>query len=486
MLFSSGVVMLLTMTVVESAIYPLNGLVIASSSAVVPMKDMPMFSYEDSPSWFGKSMPFISITGTVKGSEGASDSQKVLRAFLGFSVEPLRIATLPDVLASCSSDVGDISKEFPGHSLDFVEGNSNKVDISFNVNRTGWYMIVIANCMQNELQLDVDIAYRNPYGFLNGWAFGSLPMDGILSLSYFILGLYYFYKCLRNRQHILRLQYAILLVILMGLIERFTWFITYLEMNESGGKTCCPVRSDITFSLALAVFKRSSSALLLLAVCLGYGVVKPTLDRYTSAGILFLGCFYTFASLNLDLAKVADISKHGKQTNPEVFSALLVSICDVVIVFWIYTAMSDIQKELSESQQVVKLGMYQTLARALAVWAFVWLVFTILEVMVSQAKVDVQWRYWFLLVSFWDIFYLGILVQICYLWAPSELSSQYAYSHQLPTSEDLNEFDQIGLELQGPDTAAEFVIGDDDDDMEEDDELSLEFDEDEDEESPKN
>ena len=55
-------------------------------------------------------------------------------------------------------------------------------------------------------------------------------------------------------------------------------------------------------------------------------------------------------------------------------------------------------------------------------------------------------------------------MQVCYLWAPSALTAQYAYSQQLPTSEDLDEFDQVGLEMQLPASGAEFVIDDGDDD----------------------
>mmetsp|Transcript_6466 Transcript_6466/g.11339 ORF Transcript_6466/g.11339 Transcript_6466/m.11339 type:complete len:267 (-) Transcript_6466:374-1174(-) len=250
----------------------------------------------------------------------------------------------------------------------------------------------------------------------------------------------------------------------MGLVERFAQFMTYLEMNESGAKSCCPMRADLTFSSALSVLKRSSSALLLLAVCLGFGVVKPRLERSTNLKIFALGVIYTFSSLLLDFQRIADISKHGRPTEPLYFSSLIVSVCDVIILFWIYFAMSEILYELREAQQIVKLGMYQRLARALSFWAFTWMIFTILEMLVLQQTLEISWRYWYVLVSFWDLFFLGILLQICYIWAPSALTAQYAYSQQLPTSDDLDEFDQVGLEMQTPDTAAEFTIDDDDDD----------------------
>mmetsp|Transcript_7572 Transcript_7572/g.12215 ORF Transcript_7572/g.12215 Transcript_7572/m.12215 type:complete len:517 (+) Transcript_7572:79-1629(+) len=457
----------------------------SAHTSETPVLGVPMYSYGDSPSWLGGlGQPYIKIKGKIRQDEKHMETQKnrVLRFLHGWS--DVRLRFKDDILESTSfiQCVDDIQQDkltfFKGSDIQYVTMNDGDteadIDLTFDVNVTGWHILIVTNCESVDIQLSTDFIFRNPYGFLNGWAYGSLPMNLWLFLGYALLMVVYLIKCYRNRDHMLRLQYAIIAVVVMGVIERGTWFSTYLEMNNSGGRACCPVRWDLSFSIALAVFKRSSSALLLLAVCLGYGVVRPRLERPTQIAIIALGLFYTAASLNLDLEKLADISNHGKQTDPLYFASLLVSICDVIIVFWIYFAMSEIQSDLREGQQLVKLSMYQTLARALSIWAIAWFVFTILEILVNEGRLGVSWKYWSLLVSFWDVFYLGILIQICYVWSPSPRTAQYAYSQQLPTSEDLDEFDQIGLELQHPESAAEFVIGDDDED--DDDNLSLDHD----------
>jgi len=465
----------------QASIYPVHQL-LPYHSAEAFIKDTPMFSLKDSPRWIGGlSEPYITIAGTVESPAEHPDEdfdvgEPVIRIIHAWAEQPPQIRNVPDSdnFITCTNQPS--SSDFDGFEILTVFGKgSNKIDfdLEFAVNTTGWHITIVTNCMGTAVDFNAEFEYKNPYGYLNGWAFGIMPMNGFLCLAYGMLAVVYIFKTLRNREHVLRLQYAIIGVIIMGFIERLTWFLTYLEMNTSGGRACCPVRGDLTFSLTLAVFKRSSSALLLLAVCLGFGVVKPTLDRSTNIKIIALGLFYTFSSLNLEIEKIEDISLHGRQTDPLYMSSLIVSICDVVILFWIYFAISEVLRELREAQQIVKLGMYQTLARSLTVWVAIWFLFTLMEVLVFNENVNVHWWYWFLLVSFWDLFFLGILLQICYVWAPSELTAQYAFSHQLPTSEDLDEFDAVGSQMNMPDSASDFVIGEEDDEDDDDDELSL-------------
>ncbi|GBG25830.1 Transmembrane protein 87A [Hondaea fermentalgiana] len=467
----------------EASIFSFENETLYNGYMVDFIKDMPMFSRKDSPSWIGGlTDPLIKVTLTVRPADSEDsledlfvdeDTGNVLIKVLhGWSDDSL--SSDSRMQASCSDEAPSSFKDSEAWELTLQTDTDSDDDSgsreahgshTFAVTETGFHLILVYNCLGDDVLADITFEYLNPYGYLSGWTFGILPMSGFLCIGYAILAAIYLVLCLRNREHILGLQKAIMCVIIMGLVERFAQFLTYLEMNESGAKSCCPMRADLTFSSALSVLKRSSSALLLLAVCLGFGVVKPRLERSTNLKIFALGVVYTFSSLLLDFQRIADISKHGRPTEPLYFASLIVSVCDVIILFWIYFAMSEILYELREGQQIAKLGMYQRLARALAIWAFTWMIFTVLEVMVLQRSIEIEWRYWFVLVSFWDLFFLGILLQICYIWAPSPLTAQYAFSQQLPTTEDLDEFDQIGLEMQTPHTSADFVIDDDDDDL---------------------
>jgi len=476
-LFWATVVALLV-TGSDASIFKLEDREIEMGKRVTWINEMPMFARKDSPFWIGGlSDPLLAIRATLslEDPDDAFEEGQVLRVVHGWSDEMIEPVMEYSPYSPCQDD---IEIPFDGWEQQFVTVSARddsaaelSIDVKFEVKKTGFHVLMLTNCIGDSLLFTGEFVYMNPYGYLSGWSFGLLPMAGFLSLGYTLLAGVYITLCIINREYILGLQKAIVLVILMGFTERFAQFLTYLEMNSSGAKSCCPMRADLTFSSALNVLKRSSSALLLLAVALGFGVVKPRLDRSTYLKILVLGVVYTFSSLVLDLQRIADISKNGRQTEPLLFMSLIVSICDVTILFWIYFGISNILSDLKESKQLAKLKMYQSLARALFLWALTWLIFTLLEIFVVEGQIALSWRYWYLLVSFWDLFFLGILMQICYIWRPSPLTQQYAFSHQLPTSEDLDEFDQVGLEMHQPDTAADFAIGDDDDNDDDDDDI---------------
>ena len=123
------------------------------------------------------------------------------------------------------------------------------------------------------------LAFRNAHGFLPGLLYGFLPFNSALTVGYALTSLWFVALFVRNRANLLRLQYFILAVMAMGTLETLTWFLTYSNMNGSGQPSCCPMRTDIIFAIVVNVIKKTVSRLLLLSVCLGYGVVRPRLER---------------------------------------------------------------------------------------------------------------------------------------------------------------------------------------------------------------
>jgi len=475
---SAGLVLLAALPgLCSGSIYPVSE--ILSRGVPKGIKETPMFKEEDNPAWFfATQKPYIRLEGTLSTEEGfpanESNDGYIIRVIHAWSASMPDLTSILDIenYASCSDTPSDSDfdqLEIKPVVIAINDVGKKKIDLNleFDIKETAWHVIIVTSCITENVVVEGDITFMNPYGYLNGWAYGILPLNIFLCFFYGTLLIAFTVGTLRNREHVLMVQYAIIAVCVMGFVERLTWAITYIEMNATGGRACCPVRGDLTFSITLAVFKRASCVLLLLSVCLGFGVVKPRLSKITNLKILLLGVFYTISSLNLELEKVADISTNGKQTDPMFKSSLIVSVCDVTILFWIFYAISESLKDLQEAGQIAKLSLYQTLARSLIVWVMVWFGFTLTEVLTLQGKIDLPWRYWYILASFWDIFFLGILLQISYLWRPSPMTAQYAFSHQLPTSDDLDEFDQIGIEVGGPESAEDFVIqGDSDSDSE--------------------
>ena len=78
--------------------------------------------------------------------------------------------------------------------------------------------------------------------------------------------------CLRHCAQLLPLQSCISAVIFLGAVESATWYFDYISFNAGGTRGVAPV----VLGVLLSTVKKCVSRLLVLVVCLGYGVVRPT------------------------------------------------------------------------------------------------------------------------------------------------------------------------------------------------------------------
>jgi len=74
-----------------------------------------------------------------------------------------------------------------------------------------------------------------------------------------------------------------------------TLFAIFVAHNESGLPFCCPTKPEVVAAAVLTALKWAASHALLLAVCLGYGVVVPKLPRRQAVALAALSVLY-FAS----------------------------------------------------------------------------------------------------------------------------------------------------------------------------------------------
>ena len=351
-------------------------------------------------------------------------------------------------------------------SFEFYElaGNEGPAEVFFRspVKVTGYQYLTFLLCRKHhksgviagvDVDVDGDLIFRNPYGYLPARYYGFLPFLGILSSFYLILLLVYGYLAIRYRKTILRMQWGVLAVILMGMIETTTWFLTYVVMNDSGQTSCCPWRSDIVFAMFAKNLKQTVSGMLVLAVAQGWGVVCASLSRKTTLLIIALGFFYLAFSVKFDLIRMERISRTTRSTDDSVeddsgsaFWAFPVALCDVLFILAIYFSITDTCNQLEADHQQAKLEMYRTLSGTLRLWGILWFIFTLFDLSTRVGIIPWPWTLEFLLWSFWDVLYLGALFRVAIIWRPTETSDRYAYSAQLPTEHVLDEFEAHELD----------------------------------------
>lgn len=318
----------------------------------------------------------------------------------------------------------------------------------YEVLREGPNYVIVAACdaagattaSLPALDLDIDVSFRNPYGYLPGQVYGYLPFYSSLLVGYSLLALFFLFCLVKHRQYILSLQWLILGVILMGTLEMAVWTGTYSSKNESGIPTpcnVCPTTSDYMTAVVLNVAKRAISRVLLLAVTLGFGVVHPSLDKRTTFALMVMGAAY-FGFGVLD-----DVSRETAYdaTGPSAWE-LPILVLDLLFVLGIYGGLNKTRRDLSTSGQAAKLQMYTRLLGVLLANVAAWFAITLVLVAIRLKAIPVPWQSLFFLVNFWDALYLCVLLAVAWIWLPGPSAFNYAWYSQGASNEAEAEADE--------------------------------------------
>merc|ERR1712232_1227267 len=211
---------------------------------------------------------------------------------------------------------------------------------------------------------------------------------------------------------LLMLQNCIAGVIFLGMVECITWYFDFLSYNITGNFNWGAIVIGVLTSTA----KRTVSRLLVLAVSMGFGVVKANLGSDTHK-VYFLGGVYFVLSF---LATII------------IFPAAML---DTIFYWWIFLSLMRTINQLKLRKQDVKLQMYTNFFVVLALGGVMTtLVIVYQTLLVITSSEDEMWSTWWIFQAFWHLLYFSILFAIAYLWRPTTNNTRYAYKE----SEDID------------------------------------------------
>ncbi|KAF0719594.1 Aste57867_923 [Aphanomyces stellatus] len=356
-----------------------------------------------------------------------------------------------------------------------VVNQSLHVNTSYRVLASGWIDTVVAVCTPNrdrgETALDFTgtLTVTNPYGFLPAVFYGFLP--GFLALGYLVLLAFYAILLCYHRDTVIRLQFGIFSVLGLGVGTSITailfprpsitspvaasaiWFLALNDMNQHGQPFQWPLPPFYIAAVVFDVGMRTLARLLLLVVCLGYGIVRDSLQPIQKLLIVLLSLAYFGTGIADDLWRD---SAH-RRPNAASFVQLL---CNLSFVLWIYVALENIIKELGAQKQSAKLGMYKSLACALGAFVVFFFVLTVVAVCGRMGVVEWKIEYeWMQLVA-WPVLNFIVSMAMCFIWRPSARSSQFAFSTQLPMSEEAADESGDEKDIELANRASTFTIDD--------------------------
>ncbi|KAL7873219.1 hypothetical protein AOLI_G00122900 [Acnodon oligacanthus] len=225
---------------------------------------------------------------------------------------------------------------------------------------------------------------------------------------------------------LLRIQFWIGAVIILGMLEKAVFYSEYQSIRYSGNYN----QSAVIFGELLSALKRSLARILVLIVSLGYGIVRPrlgtTVPRLVAVGLLYL----IFSSVE-GILRVTG----GFSGTVALIANLSLSLIDSCVM-----CLSHTTRLLKLRRNVVKLSLYQHFTNTLIFSVLASIIFIIWTT--KQFKfVDCQlaWREMWVDDAFWRLLFSTILLVIMVLLRPSVNSQRFSHSPLI--DEDVDEDD---------------------------------------------
>lgn len=215
---------------------------------------------------------------------------------------------------------------------------------TIQITRTGMYNLYFVHCDQrlDGLTINGKTVWGNPGGYLPGRMAPLMTFYWFMFLAFVILGIYWFFQYAKFWKEVLPLQNCITFVIVLSGSEILLRYLEFSGFNKHGVRPIWFTVLVITF----ASIKQTISRLLILALSMGYGVVRPTLGGLTPKAVV-LGAIFFLACQVLELVEnVGAITISELSGKVRFLIVLPVVILDAVFIIWIFTSLSTTHNKL--------------------------------------------------------------------------------------------------------------------------------------------
>ncbi|KAF1989957.1 hypothetical protein K402DRAFT_325576 [Aulographum hederae CBS 113979] len=307
--------------------------------------------------------------------------------------------------------------------------------IKYPIQKTGWYCV--NTWSSDETEYTAVVEFRNAFGELPAPDIAKLPFYGGLALLYAVIGAFWAFLYVQNRHDILAVQNYITAILIFLVVEMLMTWGYYDYQNRHGINV--GTRVLMIIASILNAGRNSFSFFLLLIVCMGYGVVKPSLGktmiwvRWLAAAHFVFGVIYAIASLTI----------HAEDAGPLVLLVILpLSATLTAFYVWTLNSLNLTMKDLMERKQTVKALMYKKLwwcilGSILIIFAFFFLNSLSFAGVGDQDFPAAHWQTrWFILDGWLNIVYLADVAFIAYLWRPTANNRRFAMSDEIAQDDD--------------------------------------------------
>eukprot|EP00105_Crassostrea_gigas_P025984 XP_011446754.1 PREDICTED: transmembrane protein 87A [Crassostrea gigas] len=322
--------------------------------------------------------------------------------------------------------------------------------------RDGYFIFIMQISSLNEndtFEAEVEVEMYGSYGYISAVDMPLLVFYGVMGIVYIIFGLVWLVLLACSWKDLLRIQFWIGAVVVLGMLEKAVFYAEYQSIASQGHS----VRGAVIFAELVSCFKRALARILIIIVSLGFGIVKPRLGT-TFHKVIGVGTLYfIFASIEgctRQLKPMGDNSKEG------MLILIPLAVTDASIVWWIFSSLIQTTRTLRLRRNVVKLSLYRHFTNTLIFAVLASIAFIAWSFPQHQFKSCLtDWRELWVDSAFWHLLFSVILCVIMVLWRPSANNQRYAFSPLLDAADEEEEENLIsdafdGMKMRGVKGAA--------------------------------
>ncbi|ORY17083.1 lung seven transmembrane receptor-domain-containing protein [Clohesyomyces aquaticus] len=302
--------------------------------------------------------------------------------------------------------------------------------------RTGYYCVATA-AYTSDVEYTAIVTFQNAYGELPAAQIAKLPFYGGITIVYAVIGIFWAFLYVQNRSDILAVQNYITAIIVFLVVEMLMTWGFYDYQNRHGNNV--GAKALMIIVAILNAFRNSFSFFLLLIVCMGYGVVKPSLGktmtivRWLAVAHFVFGVIYAVASLTI----------RPDDAGPLVLLVILpLSATLTAFYIWTLNSLNMTMKSLMDRKQHVKADMYKKLWWCILTSIFVIFGFFFINsfTFAGASSPDFapnHWQTrWFVLDGWLNLVYLADVCFVAYMWRPTANNRRFAMSDEIAQDDE--------------------------------------------------
>ncbi|XP_056642357.1 transmembrane protein 87A [Diorhabda sublineata] len=361
--------------------------------------------------------------------------------------------TLPPSDSKNSSKIYHTSEIYDCNDKIFIKENTATTSAPKNhtskqpvhkISHDGVYVLALkVSTNTSRYSVGVHIEMKNDYGYLSAADWPLLPFYGFMCIYYVILGVIWLILSFLQWRDLLRVQFWIGGVILLGMLEKATFYAEFQSINNTGVR----VQGAMLFAEWISCAKRTLARMLVVIVSLGFGIVKPrlgaTLHRVVGVGLLYFFLAASEAYLRITKAKT--------DSNRDMLVASVpLAVLDSAICWWIFSALVNTTRTLRLRRNETKLTLYRHFTNTL-IFSVLASVCFMLYCIKDHRFVEclVVWKDIWIEEAYWHILFSVLLLVIMILWRPTNNNQRYAFVPLLDTGDDTEEEEQLVNDAYG-------------------------------------